>query len=88
MFNRIINLIRKQPSSKDIAKDRLKLILIQDRALVEPNILEKIKDDLIGVLSKYFEFEQSGIEMELQRENESIAFIANVPVNSMKTRHI
>ena len=87
MFDRIINLIRKQPKSKTVAKNRLKLILIQDRTLVEPDILENIRDELIGVLSKYFEFEQAGVDMELHRENESMAFVANVPVTSMKIRH-
>ncbi|HIE26114.1 TPA: cell division topological specificity factor MinE [Candidatus Poribacteria bacterium] len=87
MFDRIINLIRKQPKSKTVAKNRLKLILIQDRTLVEPDILEGIRDELVDVLSKYFEFEQSSVEMELHRENESLAFIASVPVTSMKIRH-
>jgi cell division topological specificity factor len=87
MFDRIINLIRKKSTSKSVAKNRLKLILIQDRTLVDPNILESIRDELIDVLSKYFEFEQGGVEMELHRENESMAFVANVPVTSMKTRH-
>ena len=87
MFDRIINLIRKQPKSKNVAKNRLKLILIQDRTLVEPDILENIRDELVGVLSKYFEFEQSSVEMELHRENESIAFVASVPVEGMKVRY-
>ncbi|MFQ6039673.1 MAG: cell division topological specificity factor MinE [Candidatus Poribacteria bacterium] len=87
MFDWITNLIRKEPKSKTVAKNRLKLILIQDRTLVEPDILEGIRDELVDVLSKYFEFEQAGVEMELHRENESLAFIASVPVTSMKTRH-
>ena len=87
MFDRIINLIRKQPKSKTVAKNRLKLILIQDRTLVEPGILEGIRDELIGVLSKYFEFEQSCVEMDIQRENETMAFVASVPVAGMKVRH-
>jgi cell division topological specificity factor len=86
MFDRIINFIRKQPKSKNVAKNRLKLILIQDRTLVEPDIIEGIRDELVGVLSKYFEFDQSGVEMELHRENESMAFVANVPVAGMKVR--
>jgi cell division topological specificity factor len=65
----------------------LKLILIQDRTLVEPDILENIRDELIDVLSKYFEFQQSNVDMELHRENESLAFVASVPVEGMKVRY-
>ena len=87
MLSRILDMIRGKPDSKTIAKDRLKLILIQDRTLVEPDILEMIRDDMMTVLTKYFDFEQSNVEMDLQRENETIAFIANVPVTSLKVRH-
>jgi len=87
MFDRLINLIRREPQSKTVAKNRLKLILIQDRTLVAPDIVEKIRDELIGVLSKYFEFEQEDVDMDLHRENESMAFIANVPVAGMRVRH-
>ena len=87
MLDRILNLIRKKPQSKTVAKNRLKLILIQDRTLVEPDIIEGIRDELVGVLSKYFEFEQSGVEMDLHRENETLAFVASVPVTGMRVRH-
>ena len=87
MLDRILNLIRKKPQSKTVAKNRLKLILIQDRTLVEPDIIEGIRDELVGILSKYFEFEQSGVEMDLHRENETLAFVASVPVTGMRVRH-
>ena len=72
MLSRILDMIRGKPDSKTIAKDRLKLILIQDRTLVEPDILEMIRDDMMTVLTKYFDFEQSNVEMDLQRENEQL----------------
>lgn len=42
-----------RPSSKEVAKDRLKLILIHDRANVSPELLEMMKTDILEVISKY-----------------------------------
>ena len=43
----------KKETSKDDAKNRLKFVLIQDRAMLPPGVLENIKDDILKVLSKY-----------------------------------
>ena len=50
MFN---NLFGKKPSSKDVAKDRLKLVLIHDRANCSTQVLEMLKTDIIRVISNY-----------------------------------
>lgn len=87
MFDKLIKIFRKQQQqSKSIAKSRLQLILIQDRTGIEPGILEMLKDDLIDLLSKYFEINQSGLEMNLHREDQSMALVANVPIMGMSTR--
>ena len=45
----------KKKSSGDVAKDRLKLLLVSDRANCSPDIMEAIKNDIIAVISKYME---------------------------------
>ncbi len=42
----------KKKSSSDIAKDRLKLVLVSDRASCSPELMQKIRSDIIEVLSK------------------------------------
>jgi len=86
VFDRLAKFFRRQPDSKSVAKARLQLILIQDRAGIEPGILEMLKDDLIDMLSKYFEINQSGLEMNLHREEQAMALVANVPITSMRMR--
>jgi len=49
----------KKENSKDEAKNRLKLVLIQDRAMLPSGVLENMKDDILKVLSKYVEIEKS-----------------------------
>ena len=48
----------KKNNSKDEAKSRLKLVLMQDRAMLPSGVMERIKDDIIQVLSKYVEIDQ------------------------------
>ena len=60
----------KKKSSGDVAKDRLKLLLVSDRANCSPDIMEQIQKDIINVLSKYVEIDQSGLDIKIE-QNES-----------------
>lgn len=84
----LFKLFSKQPPSKDVAKERLKLILIHDRANVSPQFLEMIKGDIIRVISDYAEIDQNGLEIKLTRSgekgNDSPALVANIPIKKMK----
>jgi len=80
----------KSTSSKDIAKERLKLVLIHDRANVSPQFLEMIKGELIKVISDYMEIDEAGLEIKLTRTKREIddstvpALVANIPIKRMK----
>ncbi len=52
----LMDFFRKK-SSGDVAKDRLKLLLISDRANCSPEVMELIKNDIIKVISKYMEID-------------------------------
>lgn len=76
-------------TSKDIARERLKLLLIHDRANVSPKFLDVIKGDIIKVISNYMEIEEKGLDIRLTRiqqddDNYSSALIANIPIRKMK----
>ncbi len=76
--------------SKDIAKDRLQLLLIHDRANVSPQFLEMIKGEIMDVISDYIEIDESGLDIKLTRtkreEDGSTvpALVANIPIRKMK----
>ncbi len=76
--------------SKDIAKDRLQLLLIHDRANVSPQFLEMIKGEILDVISDYIEIDESGLDIKLTRtkreEDGSTvpALVANIPIRKMK----
>lgn len=82
--------IFSRKSSKNIAKDRLKLVLIHDRANCSAQVLEMIKTDIINVINKYMEVEENGIEIKIgttrsERNNSQVPVLyANIPIKTMR----
>ena len=80
----------KKKTSGDIAKDRLKLVLVSDRANCSPDVMEMIKNDIIQVISKYMEIDADGLDIQItQTESEGNngnvpALYANIPIKDMK----
>ena len=66
------------------AKERLKLVLISDRATVSPHIMEALREELLEVISRYMTVDATSVEMGLQRTGNAMALAANIPVISMK----
>ncbi|NLM44466.1 MAG: cell division topological specificity factor MinE [Clostridiales bacterium] len=85
LFNR-----GESSNSKDIAKERLQLLLIHDRANVSPQFLEMIKSEIMDVITDYIEIDEDGFEFKLTRtkresDNSTIpALVANIPIKKMK----
>ncbi|MGI6114481.1 MAG: cell division topological specificity factor MinE [Mahellales bacterium] len=76
-------------ASKNIAKERLKLLLVHDRANVSPQFLDMIKADIISVVSDYIEVDHNGLEVRLGRlkkNDDTIisTLMANIPIKRMK----
>lgn len=79
-----------KPSPKDVAKERLQLILIHDRADLSPELLETVKGEILKVLEKYVEFETGDIDVRLTRtdvdQGNSPALVANIPIKKRRNR--
>jgi len=80
----------QKSASKEVAKERLKLILIHDRASVSPELLENIKEDIMKVISKYVEIDKQDLHIKMTNtekvEGDSPALIASIPIKNMKKR--
>ena len=81
----------RKKSSGNVAKDRLKLVLVSDRAGCSPEIMEQIKNDIITVISKYVEIDLDGLDIKITQEpdgnNGTVpALFANIPFKEMKTK--
>ena len=79
----------RKKNSGNIAKDRLKLVLVSDRANCSPEVMEKIKNDIINVISKYMEIDAEGLDIQItQTESENNngtvpALYANIPIKEL-----
>lgn len=92
MIDFINKFFTKNNKSKDVAKDRLKLVLMGDRG-VSPEFLDMIKGEIMAVLSKYMDINDNELEIKMTKtDNEDgsamiPALIANIPIKNMKGKN-
>jgi cell division topological specificity factor len=77
----------KDSSPGQIARDRLTVVLMHDRADISPGIMENMKHDIIEVIKKYIEIDENQIELALENEDDSVALVANIPIRTVPRRH-
>ena len=65
---------------KDVARSRLKLVLMQDRTNLTPKILEQMRGELIDLLSKYVELDKELLELNFEQEGDQVALMLSIPV--------
>lgn len=71
-------------SSKNIAKERLRLVLVHDRVNISPQVLEAMREDLIKVISEYMEIDERALEVSLNQDERTVALMANIPILRLK----
>ena len=82
----------KNTGTSNVAKERLKLVLVHDRTNCSPHFLEMVKDDIIKVISDYMEIDESGLEIKLTKTKRDFdeamipALVANIPIKKMKDK--
>lgn len=76
-FNRLTG---RQPTSKEVAKDRLKLVLIHDRTDVSPAVMEQMKDEIIAVISRHVDIDRAGVDIKLTQEDHESRLVADIPL--------
>ena len=97
MFENIMKFFKKanrkealNSSSKDTAKERLHLVLMQDRANVSADFLDLMRQEIIEVIKKYIDIDESAMDVRLTNQaNEdgtqgAPALYANIPIVNIK----
>ena len=72
-----------QALSKDTAKQRLKLVLIQDRLELAPDKLEEMKQEIWEVVSKYMVVKDEFMEFDVRRLDELTVLVSNIEVKDL-----
>ena len=80
----LLDRVFAREDSKEVATDRLRFILVHDRNQMEPEKMEAMRNELVDVLAKYIEFDQSELAIQFEKEKDSIALVANIPIRQLK----
>ena len=89
-FKRMVRPEQKELGSKDAAKERLHLVLMQDRANVSADFLELMKQEIIDVIKKYIVVDESSIDVRLTNQSNddgttgAPSLYANIPIVNIK----
>lgn len=90
LFRKVTKKENQVVNSKDAAKERLHLVLMQDRANVSADFLELMKQEIIEVIKKYIEVDETAIDVRLTNKenadgtNGAPALYANIPIMNIK----
>lgn len=68
------------------AKDRLKLVLINDRTDLTPQQLESLKNDLLEVISHYIDIDPESVNITMAQEGREQRLLADIPIRSSMRR--
>lgn len=82
----------QRKNSGEIARNRLKLLLVSERACCSPELLEMIKSDLIRSVSKYMEVDTAGLSIRVTQMDTGDparrvpALFASIPIRDLQNK--
>ena len=79
-FFRSQDAVNGEDTSKSVAQNRLKLVLMQDRTNLTPKVLEQMRGEMIELLSKYLEMDKDLLELNFEQEGDQVALMLSIPV--------
>ncbi len=82
MFSFLERVSSNKKSSKDLARERLKLVLIHDRIDMPREKLEDLKNELLSVISRYVEIETSMVKIDIARDERQQRLVADIPLKT------
>ncbi len=91
MFDFLKFLRGNEPKSKDVAKERLKLVLVHDRTNCSPEFLEVIKTEIIEVIQKHLLVDEEELDIQITStmdgDSGKPTLVANIPIKELKRKY-
>ncbi len=88
IYNRMVNFFQnenEEENAKDVAYNRLKLVLTQDRMRLDSVSANQLKEDLLNLLSKYMDVKEDTYDVSFSGEENELAFMFNIGITRTKT---
>ncbi len=84
LYNKVLGFFRQtekeETSAKDVACNRLRVVLMQDRTNLTPELMERMRKELVELLSKYLEMDKEALELNLEQDGDQVALMLSIPV--------
>ncbi len=83
IYNKVIGFFKQtepEANAKDIACNRLRVVLMQDRTNLTPELMERMRKELVELLSKYVEMDKEALELNLEQDGDQMALMLSIPV--------
>jgi cell division topological specificity factor len=87
MFKDIVNTINSWTTPKKSryrAKNRLELVIAHDRAGVNPELIDKMRQEILEVVSRYLDVDVEEMEFSIQSNDRATSLSANLPIRKIK----
>ena len=84
LYNKVLGFFRQtektEESAKEVACNRLKFVLMQDRTNLTPELMDRMRKELIELLSRYVEMDKEALELGFEQEGNQMALMLSIPV--------
>lgn len=84
LCNKVLSLFKQTETEKENAKDvacnRLRVVLMQDRTNLTPELLQRMRGELVELLSRYVEMDKDALELNFDQEGDQMALMLSIPV--------
>lgn len=84
LCNKVLSLFKqtesKEENAKSVACNRLRVVLMQDRTNLTPELLQRMRRELVELLSKYVEMDKDALELNFDQEGDQMALMLSIPV--------
>lgn len=77
---------RNKPSSSEVAKQRLRLVLAHDRASISPALLDTLKDEIITVISRHVAIDVEHVQVTFSQHTRETRLVADIPLLPRRER--
>lgn len=87
MIKRLLEMLfpwNNNTNSRSHAKSRLKLIIAHDRASINPDMMEAMREEILDVVARYVEVDREEMEFSLSNDQRMTSLTANLPIRQIK----